>query len=128
MSTATVAITCTTLQSNCTVSVRASERSDSRLQLELKATPELENDLGDRIEEGLIRYFCREGLTHARRRLGLNSGLAVDILELKGTIRKGAEIGISYAIAIAIAESLSMPNCQSLLGDMENWEATTTTS
>lgn len=118
----TVSLTNTTMQSNCVVSVRAAELSERKLQLDFKMSPELENDDGERFEEGTIRYFCGEGLAHARRRLGLEGGLSLDIYELKGTIRKGAEAGVSYAVAMAIAKSLNMSDERSLLGDMEHWE------
>jgi hypothetical protein len=114
------------MQSNCVVSVRATELSERKLQLDFKMSPELENDDGENLEEETIRYFCGEGLAHARRRLGLAGGLSLDIYELKGTIRRGAEAGIAYAVAIAIAESLNKTDKESLLGNMEHWEVTAT--
>jgi|LakMenE18May11ns_1017448.scaffolds.fasta_scaffold9672372_2 hypothetical protein len=125
MTMAKVSLLSTTMQSNCVVSVRATELSERKLQLDFKTSPELENDDGEHFEEGTIRYLCGEGLAHARRRLGLAGGLSLDIYELKGTIRKGAEVGISYAVAMAIAKSLNKSGGQPLLGDTEHWEVVT---
>lgn len=125
MTIATVSLSNRTLQSNCVVSVRAIELSEPKLHLRLEVRPVLETGDGERVGEDMIRYFCGEGIAHARRRLGLIGGLSLEIYKLSGIIRKGAEIGISYAISIAIAESLRKPAYKSLLGDIDCWEATT---
>lgn len=123
----TVSLSHKSLESRCSVTLSATELSERKLDFEVTTSADLQNGSGEQYEYGTIRYFCGEGLSHARRRLGLTGGVSVEIRELSGTIRAGAEVGISLAIAIAIAKSLEKDDIQSLLEDQNEWEATTTT-
>lgn len=123
----TVSVSHRSQDSNCTVTLSAIELSEQKLDFQVTDSADLKNDLGKKYEYGAIRYFCGEGLSHARRRLGLDGGISVEIQELKGTVRAGAEVGVSLAIAVGIAKALGRDDHQALLENQDEWEATMTT-
>jgi len=101
------------------------ELSERKLDFHVTDSADLKNESGEKYEYGTVRYFCGEGLSHARRRLGLNGGISVEIQELTGTVRAGAEVGVSLAIAVGIAKALGRDDHQ-VLENQDEWEATTT--
>jgi hypothetical protein len=113
-------------KSHCSVTLRVTELSERKLDFHISNFADLKNESGERHKEGTVRYFCGEGLSHVRRRLGLASGMFVEIRELTGTIREGAEVGISLAIAIAIAKALGTDDFQALLENPNEWEVSMT--
>lgn len=123
----TVSVSHKSQDSNCTVTLSVTELPERKLDFHVTESANLKNGLGEKYEYGAVRYFCGEGLSHARRRLELNGGISVEIQELSGTVRAGAEVGISLAIAVGIAKALGRDNHQSLLENQDEWEATTTT-
>jgi len=122
----TVALTHKSRESHCSITLSATELSERKLDFEVTTSADLHNGSGEKYEYGSVRYYCGEGLSHARRRLGLVGGISVNIQGLSGTVQAGAEVGISLAVAIAIAKALGKDDDQALLENHDEWEATTT--
>jgi len=114
-------------ESRCSVTLSVTELSERKLDFHLTNSADLRNESGEKYEYDTVRYFCGEGLSYARRRLGLDGGISVEIQELTGTVRAGAEVGVSLAIAVGIAKALGRNDHQALLENQDEWEATTTT-
>lgn len=122
----TVSISHKLLKSHCSVTVRATELAERKLDFELTDSTDLKKNSGDKYEHDLIRYLCGEGLSHARRRLELSGGISAEIQNLSGTVCAETENGVSLAIAIAIAKEISKDDNHALLKNHEAWEASTT--
>lgn len=111
--------------SSCSVTLSAAELSERKLDVKVTTSADIRNGSGEKYEFDTVRYFCGEGLSHARRRLGLLGGIAVDIKSLSGTLQAGSEVGVSLAVAVAIAKALGIDDQQSLLEKHGEWAATT---
>lgn len=121
----TVALSHKSFNSSCSVTLSATVLAERKLDVKVTTSADIRNSLGEKYEFDTVCYYCGEGLSHARRRLGLLGGIAVDIQALSGTFQAGSEVGVSLAVAIAIAKSLGIDNQQRLLDNHGEWATTT---
>ncbi len=60
------------------------------------------------------------GVAWARRAIGFEAGLSVGVCTLTGRLQNGRELGVTYAVAVAIAESLNAKDAE-LRIEADNW-------
>jgi hypothetical protein len=88
------------------VTLDAVELPVARLSCELTGDPAVVTHCGEAYSRGAVQVLCFSGVALARRALGLANGVDVHVSSMCGVLDKTEEVGVCYAVAVAIARSL----------------------
>lgn len=116
----TIAIESTNGSDFCVAELRAVALPDNRLVIDITGEVSVFDENGEQFTEDRIKALVGSGLAWARRVVGLEAGLSIDVCQLTGRLQNGRELGVTYAVAVAIAESLNAKDAD-LRIEADNW-------